>query len=401
MHIHLDPVGGVAGDMFAAALLDAFPEHVAGLETALARAGLDAIATVEVVAHNDGTLTGSRFVVRAPHEHHPHRSFAEIRTLLADAELDSAVRDRAISIFLLLAEAEGTVHGRDPETVTFHEVGAWDSIIDIVSSAWLIEAIEASRFSSGPLPLGSGTVESAHGTLPVPAPATALLLTGLPCIQDGVAGERVTPTGAAIVRHLAPTFDERGPAGTLERTGMGFGTRSLDGMANILRVLAFSRVPSPAPARSDDRVVVCEFEVDDQTPEDLAVAIDRLREVPEVLDVVQAPVFGKNGRVAMHVRVLGRPVGLDDVLDACFRETTTLGVRWQVVDRAVLARDERTEDAGGLRVGVKTALRPDGSRTAKAAIADLAGAGGHARREDVRRVVEQRSETEDAGGSRD
>jgi len=404
MHVHLDPVGGVAGDMFAAALLDAFPEHAGGLATDLARAGLDAIATVEVVSHDDGTLTGSRFLVHTPHEHHPHRAFAEIRTLLADAGLDSAVRDRALAIFGVLAEAEGAVHGRDPGAVTFHEVGAWDSIVDIVSSAWLIEAIGAKRWTCGPLPLGSGTVGSAHGSLPVPAPATAILLTGFPCVQDGVAGERVTPTGAAILRHLEPSFDGEFTAGTLERTGMGFGTRSLEGLANVLRVLAFSTAPGPTPAPGrwgGDRVAVCSFEVDDQTPEDLAVGLDRLREEPEVLDVTQAPVLGKNGRVAARVQVLARPGGLDDALDACFRETTTLGVRWQVIDRAVLVRDEATEEVGGRSIRVKTARRPDGTRTAKAAIDDLARAGSHARREAIRHGAEGRPEhdgTEGSGG---
>jgi hypothetical protein len=167
---------------------------------------------------------------------------------------------------------------------------------------------------------------------------------------------------------------------------MGFGSRTLNGISNVLRVLAFDERPGETAA---DRVAVCEFELDDQTPEDLGVAIDRLRGEPGVIDVVQAPVIGKKGRVGMHVRVLASPSALETVLEACFVETSTLGVRWQIVRRAVLPREKRTEEVGGVQVHVKTARRPDGTTTDKAAMDDLAGAGGgRAAREMLRRSVE-------------
>jgi uncharacterized protein (DUF111 family) len=273
-----------------------------------------------------------------------------------------------------------------PDAVTFHEVGAWDSITDVVTAAWLIEAGRPTGWSCDALPLGSGRVESAHGPLPVPAPATALLLEGFPCVQDGVAGERVTPTGAAILRHLAPDFGTPADARTLRRSGIGFGSRTLNGISNVLRVLAFDESPEETAA---DRVAVCEFELDDQTPEDLGVAIDRLRDEPGVIDILQAPVFGKKGRVGVHVRILANPSALETILEACFVETSTLGVRWQIVRRAVLLREKRTEEVGGVRVHVKRARRPDGTTTDKAAMDDLAGAGGgRAAREMLRRSVE-------------
>ncbi len=386
MYLHLDPLGGIAGDMFAAALLDAFPELFAELEAALAATEIVRLASIHIEPHDDHALTGSRFEVRTTDEAHPHRLFSEIRTFLDDLALDSGVRDRSIAIFGLLAEAEGRVHGVAPDAVTFHEVGAWDSITDVVTAAWLIEAVRPTGWSCDALPLGSGRVESAHGPLPVPAPATALLLEGFPCVQDGVAGERVTPTGAAILRHLAPDFGTPAGARTLRRSGIGFGSRTLNGISNVLRVLAFDESPEGTAA---DRVAVCEFELDDQTPEDLGVAIDRLRGEPGVIDVLQAPVFGKKGRVGVHVRILANPSALETVLEACFVETSTLGVRWQIVRRAVLPREKRTDEVSGVRVHVKTARRPDGTITDKAAMDDLAGAGGgRAAREMLRRSVE-------------
>ncbi len=372
--------------MFAAALLDAFPELFAELEAALAATEIVRLASIHIEPHDDHALTGSRFEVRTTDEAHPHRLFSEIRTFLDDLALDSGVRDRSIAIFGLLAEAEGRVHGVAPDAVTFHEVGAWDSITDVVTAAWLIEAVRPTGWSCDALPLGSGRVESAHGPLPVPAPATALLLEGFPCVQDGVAGERVTPTGAAILRHLAPDFGTPAGARTLRRSGIGFGSQTLDGISNVLRVLAFDESPEGTAA---DRVAVCEFELDDQTPEDLGVAIDRLRGEPGVIDVLQAPVFGKKGRVGVHVRILAHPSALETVLEACFVETSTLGVRWQIVRRAVLPREKRTDEVSGIRVHVKTARRPDGTITDKAAMDDLAGAGGgRAAREMLRRSVE-------------
>lgn len=398
MHLHLDPLGGIAGDMFVAALLDAFPERADGLDAALEAAGLGRFGSLTVEPHDDGVLTGSRAVVSSSPEPHPHRAYREIRGLLEAADLEHGARARALDIFARLARAEGAVHGRDPDEVTFHEVGAWDSILDIVASAWLIETVGADTWSCAPVPLGGGRVVTAHGPLPVPAPATARLLIGVPCVRDGVTGERVTPTGAAILRHLEPAFDGTTPSLTLRRTGSGFGSRELDGVSNVLRVLALERAPSGS-MRAAERVAVCQFEIDDQTPEDLAVALDRLRAGPGVIDVVQAPVMAKKGRLATQVRVLARPAVLDDVLDACFVETSTLGVRWHLVERAVLARSERVEARDGREVRVKTAIRPDGDRTEKAEIADLAGAGGRSRREALRGTVERGGVREDGGRS--
>ena len=300
---------------------------------------------------------------------------ADVRARLRAARLAPAVRTRALAIFTLLAEAEGAVHGMDPAEVTFHEVGAWDATVDIVAAAWLIEALGPARWSCGAIPLGSGRVRCAHGLLPVPAPAVVHLLQGLATHDDGIAGERVTPTGAAILKHLAPSPAPPREAETLMGVGTGFGSRTLPGLSNVLRVLEFAPA---APAALQEAVALLRFEIDDQTPEDLALGLDRLRARPGILDVVQWPVYGKKGRMVAAVQVLAEAASLDAALDAVFEETTTLGLRWSRVSRSALARDTAHHDDAAGTVRVKRARRPTGTVTAKAELADLAGSTGHA-----------------------
>ena len=422
MHIHLDPVGGVAGDMFAAALLDAFPERAEALAAGLAESRLHEIVTVRSEPFTDGVLRGRRFHT-APasggspadgpdHDHHhhhadghdhsggghdhdhghghghPHRRFADIRAWLGESGLAGPVAEQATAIFTVLAEAEAEVHGILVEDVTFHEVGAWDSIADVVCAAWLIDSLEPATWSCSPLPLGGGQVRTAHGMLPVPAPATALLLRGYPSRHDGVEGERVTPTGAAILRHLEPAFDRVGLEGRIVGTGHGFGTRRLPGMSNVLRALVVEPVHEPHAWR-EETIGVCSFEVDDQTAEDLAVGLDRLRAADGVLDVVQTPVFGKKGRMAASVRVLARPTVREPLIERCFAETATLGVRWQTVRRIALEREEAVADVAGGPVRIKRAHRAGGEVTVKAEMDDVASAdGGRSGREERRRRAE-------------
>ena len=423
MHIQLDPVGGVAGDMFAAAVLDAWPELEPPLVAALERAGLDAIATVERVEHSDHALTGSRFAVREtsregrehrmnqtsradrePHVHDgaghghgggdhesalAHHLYRDIRTLLEGSDLDTGVRARALDIFARLAAAESAVHGVPVDDVSFHEVGAYDSIADIVCAAWLIECLDAS-WSCGPLPIGGGRVETSHGRLPVPVPATVELLRGMVVDQDTHRGERITPTGAAIVSHLAPSFTPLPAPMRLDRSGTGFGTSRLPGTSNVLRLLAFQPLDGLDGSVRRERIAVCEFEVDDQTGEDLALALDRLRDLDGVLDVSSQAMTGKKGRISIHVRLLARIGAVEAIIESCFRETTTLGVRWHEVSRAALSRGSTTVTVDDHSVRVKSAHRPGHIRTSKAEIDDLARvAGGHALRQRLRASAER------------
>jgi uncharacterized protein (TIGR00299 family) protein len=387
-HLHLDPMGGMAGDMFVAALLDAFPEHARAVEAAAG--GLAGVAC-RALPHRDAVLTGSRFQVDAPghhlhhDDHHHHTGWREIEARLQASALSPGVKRQAIGIFSRLAEAEAQVHGIAMDDVTFHEVGSADSVADIVAAAWLIDAFPGAAWSVGPLPLGSGRVRTAHGMLPVPAPATALLLRGMPVIDDGIQGERVTPTGAAILRHLAPSA-RQGLTGRIARTGSGFGTRTLPGVSNIVRVLAFTRHDEPSAGQHRQLSVIC-FEVDDQSPEDLATALDRLRTVPGVHDVLQSPVFGKKGRMGTHVQLLVQPGRRESAIEACFDETTTIGLRIHEVEGRVLPRQMRDVTVEGRTLRVKTVERP-GGRTSKAESDDLREQDGHAARTRLRRAAE-------------
>ncbi len=391
-HIHLDPLGGVAGDMFVASLLDAFPDHRAG---ALAAAAALSGATCRLVSHNDGTLSGARLQVDAAghahahdHDHHHgHVHWSDIHTRLASSNLPAAARDHAIGIFTVLAEAEARVHGVAVEDVAFHEVGAADSVADIVAAAWVIAALSPATWSVAPLPLGSGVVRTAHGMMPVPAPATALLLEGFATLDDGIPGERVTPTGAAILKHLAPR--KARPAGVLVASGFGFGTRRLEGRSNCLRVLVFEAEESAAGSGHRELAVIS-FEVDDQSGEELAAGIDRLRGMQGVHDVVQMPAFGKKSRLAVHVQVLAAPDRLEEIVAACFSETTTIGLRTQIVQGRALPRRFEDVEVEGQHVRVKIVERPGGA-TGKAEadhVLPLATQGARAR---VRRSAEQKA----------
>ena len=399
VHLHLDPLGGLAGDMFLAALLDAHPEHAEGTFAAMRAAGLPEAWDARLVRHDDGVLGGHRLVIEGPADDPggPPSHFADIRAGLRAAPLGAAVRERAIAIFTGLAEAEAAVHGVAVDEVHFHELADWDSVADVVGAAWLIEALAPSSWSVAPLPVGSGRIDSRHGPLPVPAPAAARLLRGFAVHDDGIAGERVTPTGAAILRHLDPA--PHLPAGPwrLAGTGHGFGTRRLPGVSNVLRVVAYH---GDAAGRSDERVAVIAFEVDDQSAEELAVGLEAIRASAGVLDVVQLPAFGKKGRLATQVQVLARPETLDAAIDRCFAETTTIGLRWRIEARAVLAREVVSVAAPDGDVAVKIVARPGGARTAKAEV-DHVAAGGHAARAEKRRAAEARALASGRNGERD
>lgn len=375
--IVLDPVGGVSGDMFIAAILDAWPTLVEPVLDAVGNSGLPPTSRVSLVERRSGGLAGRGFVVTGDAAA-PSGAYPEIRGRLAGAPLTPSICAHALAILELLAAAEAAVHRVAIDHVHFHELADWDTQADIVAAAAIIDRLQGVRWHCRPLPLGTGTVRTAHGLLPLPAPATAQLLAGFAfAADDGVPGERVTPTGAAILRYLSPRFDGREPPGILIATGVGAGSRQLPGIPNVLRVLGFA---GAEPAAED--VLVIECDIDDQSPEDLATGLDRLRLVPGVRDVATFQGIGKKGRWLQAVRVMADPAHRDAVVVAIFDETATLGVRLRREERVVLARRTvAVEDASGA-VRVKVAERP-GQRTAKAEADDIAardqGAEGRAR----------------------
>lgn len=236
-HLHLDALGGVAGDMFLAALLDARPDLEARAREVAAGIGPGLGLTRERA--RDGGLGGSRIRLDLPGKGRGPRHYADYVAALDRAAPDAATRERARDIIRRLGEAEARVHDIPLERVHFHEVSDWDSIADILLAAWALERIGVVSASAAPLPIGSGRVRTEHGVMPVPAPATTELLKGVPVFDDGVPGERVTPTGAAIVAHLAPAPRATPSPARLVAQGFGLGRRALPGIANALRVMLF------------------------------------------------------------------------------------------------------------------------------------------------------------------
>ena len=389
---HLDLVGGIAGDMFIAAVLDVRPELYEGMCSAIRAAGLPDIVGMEVREYSDKILTGTYFHVdeAAVEDHHHHTLYRQIKEMLEQSPLSEEVTKIAIAIFTRLAEAEAQVHGKTVDTISFHEVGEWDSIADIVGAAFLIHQLDA-QWTVGLLPLGHGRVKTSHGELPVPTPATVILLEGFEFYDDGIGGERITPTGAAILNYLKPTQQGVMPAGTLAGSGIGFGTRTLTGKSNVVRLLVLT-------GKSDhdgDTVIQIEFDIDDQSPEDLAIGLDHIRAIDTVLDVVQTSFTGKKNRIGITVRVLAQVDRVDEVFRACFLETTTIGLRYQTLRRVTLSREQTTVNVDGHMVDIKLVSRADDDQwDGKVEVSSLEGVRGHREREAIRReaLVESSNE---------
>lgn len=361
--IDLSPVGGVAGDMFAAALLDALPQLREPARADIACLGIEGLSAV-TVSTTSASLRALHFQVTQPASPKPPRTLAAVAQFLLNSALETQVRGVALGIYELLAQAEATVHNKTIDTIHFHEVSDWDSMVDIVTAAGIIARLPGVTWRLGALPLGGGTIKTAHGDIPVPAPATVELLRGFEWIDDGVAGERVTPTGAAILKYLAPQATRTVlPAATLFAVGSGAGTRQLPGRANVLRATVFAG----AGNANDQLIEQLAFEVDDMTAEEIAAATDYLRLLPGVADVCTLALTGKKGRIATGLRLLVQPDQAETVITDCFMQTTTLGVRRGQLMRRVLPRDERMV----ADVRVKVAERPRERFSAKAASDDL------------------------------
>ena len=367
MFIHLNPIGGIAGDMFIAAMLDAWPDLKPKVFDAMRQTGLPSDWSLELNSASSSSITGKKLIITgdANNTHFSTGNYKDICNRLSGSALPPAVIERAIDIFHRLAVAEGAVHGKSIDAVHFHEIADWDSICDIVGTATILELLNCSEWSVDDIPMGSGTVNTAHGLMPVPAPATSQLLKGYIMADDGIAGERVTPTGAAILTHIAASQNTKRNNGRLIASGYGLGTKELKGVPNMLRILAFEE--TTAEFGTNNEVGEITFEVDDQTGEELAVALDILRTTQGVLDVVQYMVSGKKGRLATSVRVLCYPDHIDRAIEQIFLQTTTIGLRKQILDRNVLNRENISLDG----VSAKKSIRPDGVITIKADMDEL------------------------------
>ena len=294
-------------------------------------------------------------------------TYRDLRARIAAASLAPGTAEHALAILTVLAEAEGHIHGVKVEAVHFHEIADWDSLMDVVAAGSVVAALADVSWSVSDLPRGGGLVRTRHGLMPTPAPATAHILKDFTFRDDGIAGERVTPTGAAILRHLCGKPGEA--AGRLLAEGTGAGARNLPGMPNVLRALVFAVVPEKIAMT----VAVVSFDIDVMTGEEIGEAADRLRRVPGVLDLVVVAAFGKKGRPLQAVRLLVRPDAVNAVADQCFLETSTIGLRWHVEQRRVLPRAQCAVERDLATVRLKKVVRPGNEVTMKAESDDLAG----------------------------
>ena len=343
--LYFDCQAGISGDMTVAALLDLgvpleyLRGELAKLELPQGSYELSTCRTERM------HMAALKFDV-AVHDHHTHRHYAGIDTMILNSRLTESVKEKSRLIFRRLAEAEAKVHGVAIEQVHFHEVGAVDSIVDIVASAICLDYLQIGQIYASALPLGSGFVETAHGRLPVPAPATAELLQGVPLHGECGPGERVTPTGAAILVALASQFG-RQPVMVLERIGNGAGGRDFADCPNILRAFLGT---ATQPDINRDGVVVAESNIDDSTPEQLGYAMERLFE-EGALDVFFTPIQMKKNRPGVMLSFICFPHQLEHLSRLLLTETSAIGLRHYHADRIVLQRRivEQCTELGAVR----------------------------------------------------
>jgi pyridinium-3,5-bisthiocarboxylic acid mononucleotide nickel chelatase len=375
---YLDCFSGISGDMFLGALLDAgvspklLEDTVAALNigarleiSRVLRSGISAIK-VDVYVYGEKDLPREVFSEKREHDHHPDhahehdsgykhshdahthlhdthshphahgRSLTAIREIIEKAAISPTAKATAIRIFENLAEAEAEIHGTSIDQVHFHEVGAVDAMVDIVCAAVGAESLAVEEWVCSPLNVGGGTVKCAHGTLPIPAPATLKLLRDAPVYSSGPQVELVTPTGAAIVKTLNTRF-ALFPAMTIEKTGYGAGTREFPDHPNLLRITIGEAESAAHLSTSNDRITVLEANLDDLSPQVLAYAMERLL-AEGALDVFSVPLKMKKSRPGALLTVLAKIEDANRLTKTIFAETTTLGVRRREEQRQTLAR---------------------------------------------------------------
>lgn len=389
--LFLDGVAGVAGDMFAAAFVDAGLVTQVELDALVRDLGLTGVF-VEIESVSRASVTAKHMKVtwhdetwkqrfshhhesyhESPHHHdesanlllgddpeyHWHTHYRDVDSLIASSSLAEPTRDLARKIFFLLAEAEAAAHGIAKEKVAFHEVGTIDSIVDVVAAAHCIEKTGIANIYATPIKPGRGLVTMQHGTHPVPPPASIRLLEGMqiaatPTTITRGNVELSTPTGIAILKAISPQFADEIPAGTIVSQGMGAGTMDLGNYPNVFRVVVVEAdgADTELPYLRDSVVeIVCN--IDDDTAENIAWLAERLL-AKGALDVWQIPGIGKKGRITTCLSVMAEERSWHDLADWILRNSTTFGVRYQKWDRLILVREIETRESDGRTIRYKT-----------------------------------------------
>lgn len=357
MILYLDMMAGIAGDMFLGALVDL------GVPVKWLKGKLSAVLDgfdlrTEIVFRSHLRAVNLHVDVT---DHATHRHYTTIRQMIESADLPETVRANALTAFKHIAQAEAHIHGKDIETVHFHEIGGIDSLVDIIGSFLALDYLGVDQVAATPVPLGSGTIKCAHGTIPVPVPATVAILKGLEVTGSDAKTEIVTPTGASIVATLAPQFGGM-PDMQIEKVGYGAGKRDIGAsVPNLLRLV----LGTPAAVQKSgenilsDQVHVLYTNVDDMSPESLGFVMDRLMD-KGALDVSFTPAFMKKNRPATRIEVICHKDQLQTLSTILLSETTTIGVRYHLCDRMILRREPVEVETSLGRVNVKKITTPDG-----------------------------------------
>ncbi|HWP95606.1 MAG TPA: nickel pincer cofactor biosynthesis protein LarC [Syntrophomonadaceae bacterium] len=356
--IYLDCFSGISGDMLLSALIDlGFPFSI--LRELVASLGLDIRLECEEV-----TLQGIRACRFRVQDSSPiFRNLASIEQVFSRSSLPIALRNDAIRVMQTIAEAESRIHGISVEAVHFHELGAADTIVDVLGTLYAIQYLEIRSIYSSPLPWSSGFIPMDHGNYPGPAPATALLLEGLPCRGVNADMELVTPTGAALVKALRPVF---GPLPLCRPLTIGYGAGSRlrrDSVPNLLRIIGAEHYHSSNLVEQD--VAVLECEIDDMNPEWMSFLFSVLLSHDTVLDLFTTPVLMKKGRNGILLTVLCQTQAVSEIAGLMIQHSSTLGVRYSLQNRLVVQRHDDRLDTPWGTVRIKVALLPDGSKRIK------------------------------------
>jgi uncharacterized protein (TIGR00299 family) protein len=351
---HFDCFSGISGDMVLGAVIDA------GVDPAAITAALDSLGLpirLEVERVKRCGFAATKATVHAE-DQEEYRFLPDVRAILDKAKLTDRQRGLADTIFRKVAEAESVAHGMPLERVHFHEVGALDSIADIVGAAVGLDLLGAERFTSSPVAVGSGTVKCAHGIMPVPTPGTAELLMGVPLAKCPVKGELCTPTGAAILTSVVAEYVDT-PELTIERIGHGAGTKDPIEQPNMLRLLVGEAQGRPSPGTDSDTVAVLETNLDDCPAEVIGYTVERLF-AAGALDVFTVPVQMKKGRPGVLLTALADPAAVPALEAILFEETATFGVRRHTAWRSKLRREAVTVETIWGPVRAKRGWRADG-----------------------------------------
>ncbi len=348
MICYFDAFSGISGDMTVGALLDAGASASSVID---ALESLDTGAAFQVEKTKRSGIAASKFRVDLPPEPQKHRHLPHILSIIGRSSISPRAKQNATAVFQRLAEAESQVHGVSIEKVHFHEVGAADSIADIVGACVALDLLNVDELASSAINVGSGTVQTEHGVLPVPAPATANLLTGKPIYVRGPAVELTTPTGAAIVAALASSFGAM-PAMRISSIGHGAGDRDFKESPNVLRVLIGERTGSP----ESTVVSVIEANIDDSSPQVLGHALERLMEAG-ALDASLSPLQMKKNRPGSLLRVIAKPQDQEALAQLIFAETSTLGLRIHSAERRIEERRIVEVDTPHGKVRIKVSGR--------------------------------------------